>query len=68
MTEAEMATGCEKTKYGDDEPCDDDDKNRLEDYSGESEEGGEVKTETTKEPITKRTTMTPKATKNTIIQ
>ena len=68
MTEAEMATGCEKTKYGDDEPFDDDDKNRLDDYNGDGEEGGEVKTETTKEPKTKRPTMTTKAKKNTITQ
>ena len=42
MTEAEMATGCEKTKYGDDEHCDDDDQNRLDDYNGDGEEGAEV--------------------------
>ena len=42
-----MATGCDKTNYGDDEHCDDD-------YNGDGEEGGEVKTETTKEPKTKR--------------
>ena len=59
-----MATGCDKTNYGDDEHCDDDEKNRLDDYNGDGEEGVEVKTETTKEPKTKRPTMTTKATKS----
>ena len=41
-----------------------DEKNEIEDYNGDGEEGVEVKTETTKEPKTKRPTMTTKATKS----
>ena len=58
-----MATGCDKITATTTTAM-----TRLDDYNGDGEEGGEVKTETTKEPKTKRPTMTTKATKNTIMQ